>query len=147
MRAGLTLVPYSLTGESEAVAVGNVGVSGEHSPPCNVAGCALQLAAASVTPALLSPPCCALQCHSSHGRAHARLPAAARHPLAASHHACMHACMHACRTSCSPHVSVAPAAPPHVSVAPAALPPFTVCCRPARHPCGAGGPREAAGGH
>lgn len=31
MRAGLTLVPYSLTGESEAVAVGNVGVSGEHS--------------------------------------------------------------------------------------------------------------------
>lgn len=28
VRAGLTLVPYSLTGESEAVAVGNVGVSG-----------------------------------------------------------------------------------------------------------------------
>ncbi len=28
MRAGLTLVPYSLTGQSEAVAVGNVGVSG-----------------------------------------------------------------------------------------------------------------------
>ena len=37
VRAGLTLVPYSLTGESEAVAVGNVGVSGEpgrvRSPP------------------------------------------------------------------------------------------------------------------
>ena len=31
VRAGLTLVPYSLTGESEAVAVGNVGVSGEPS--------------------------------------------------------------------------------------------------------------------
>ncbi|KAL4431758.1 hypothetical protein ABPG77_002974 [Micractinium sp. CCAP 211/92] len=28
VRAGLTLVPYSLTGQSEAVAVGNVGVSG-----------------------------------------------------------------------------------------------------------------------
>lgn len=28
VRAGFTLVPYSLTGQSEAVAVGNVGVSG-----------------------------------------------------------------------------------------------------------------------
>lgn len=28
VRAGLKLVPYSFTGESEAVAVGNVGVSG-----------------------------------------------------------------------------------------------------------------------
>lgn len=28
LRAGLTLVPYSFTGSSEAVAVGNVGVSG-----------------------------------------------------------------------------------------------------------------------
>ena len=28
MRAGLNLVPYSFTGESEAVLVGNVGVSG-----------------------------------------------------------------------------------------------------------------------
>lgn len=47
VRAGLTLVPYSLTGESEAVAVGNVGVSGEQDPSCNVAGHALQLAVAS----------------------------------------------------------------------------------------------------
>lgn len=28
LRAGLTLVPYTFTGQSEAVAVGNVGVSG-----------------------------------------------------------------------------------------------------------------------
>jgi hypothetical protein len=28
VRAGLTLVPYSLTGQSEAVAVGNVGIDG-----------------------------------------------------------------------------------------------------------------------
>ena len=28
MRAGLDLVPFSITGESEAVVVGNVGVSG-----------------------------------------------------------------------------------------------------------------------
>ncbi len=28
VRAGLQLVPYSFTGESEAVAIGNVGVSG-----------------------------------------------------------------------------------------------------------------------
>lgn len=34
VRAGLTLVPYSLTGESEAVAVGNVGVSGEARSQC-----------------------------------------------------------------------------------------------------------------
>ena len=28
VRAGLQLVPYSFTGESEAVAIGNIGVSG-----------------------------------------------------------------------------------------------------------------------
>ena len=28
VRAGLTLIPFSFTGESEAVVVGNIGVSG-----------------------------------------------------------------------------------------------------------------------